>query len=148
MTRMEEIDHLIYGLEVSLVDRKFMEYVQYVQSKQCEEIINIKMPEVDNPLCISLRKEVLSVIEELRRMDKSLSVFTEDRVSMYRDEVTDILKNSLKVMKELEDNIQKYKSGADKDFPLSGYLLLFKLKLELIKYQKEDFFELFIDQSL
>lgn len=148
MTRMEEIDHLIYGLEVSLVDRKFMEYVQYVQSKQCEEIINIKMPEVDNPLCISLRKEVLSVIEELRRMDKSLSVFTEDRVSMYRDEVTDILKNSLKVMKELEDNIQKYKIGADKDFPLSGYLLLFKLKLELIKYQKEDFFELFIDQSL
>lgn len=148
MTRMEEIDHLIYGLEVSLVDRKFMGYVQYVQSKQCEEIINIKMPEVDNPLCISLRKEVLSVIEELRRMDKSLSVFTEDRVSMYRDEVTDILKNSLKVMKELEDNIQKYKSGADKDFPLSGYLLLFKLKLELIKYQKEDFFELFIDQSL
>lgn len=148
MTRMEEIDHLIYGLEVSLVDRKFLGYVQYVQSKQCEEIIDIEMPEVDNPLCISLRKEVLSVIEELRRMDKSLSVFTEDRVSMYRDEVTDILKNSLKVMKELEDNIQKYKSGADKDFPLSGYLLLFKLKLELIKYQKEDFFELFIDQSL
>ena len=68
MARMEEIDHLIYGLEVSLVDRKFLGYVQYVQSKQCEEIINIEMPEVDNPLCISLRKEVLSVIEELRRM--------------------------------------------------------------------------------
>ncbi len=143
MTRMEEIDHLIYGLEVRPVDREFMGYVQFVQSKQREEIIAIEI-DVNNYLCSSIRKELLSVIKLLENTDMVLARFTETHVLKNRDEVTDILTGILKVMKELEDSIQKYKNGTEKDFPLSGYLYMFKLKLDLIKYHMDDFLELLV----